>query len=182
MKKSTLKIKNIFLFVFVVFVFGVICGIFFYLKQDSTMKDLIVNTPFGDNIFSLSNIFYHLFFLLIYLFLSFLFLGSIYLLGLFFFEGLSIGFVISIFFNIYKYKFLYYFIGYFLLTKLIYLIILFVIMLKSIIFTKDYFNYLKSKNSLFLKDLKYIIILIFISLLNDLITYFVFNRILNFLY
>jgi hypothetical protein len=171
------------LFALNIFIFGIISGIIYYFKQDQTIKDslLSLNNIFASNVFSWQNCLFHFFTLLFIAVMLFTFLGLIFILFLLFFEGISLGFIISLLFSIYKWKFLSYFLVYFILIKAIYFILLFIIYLNSIFFLKNYLKYFKTKKYTFFIYFKRIIILIFLVLTNDLLIYFVFNKVLIFL-
>lgn len=186
MKKwtSIKKHKNLFLFLFILFLFGIITGILFYFKQDiGVLKTILINTEdvFKHNVFSLKNIFIHLCISLILIASAFLFLGPPILILVLFFEGIGIGFIIPILFSIYKWKFLFSFTCYFLFIKLFYLFFLFLFFLKLVQFSKDYWRYFKTKKINFVGPLKSTFGLCLLILLNDVITFAINNKVLIFL-
>lgn len=178
------KHKKIILFLFIIFLFGIISGVLFYYKQDAGVRKVIITNlgnVFGSKVFDIKNIIYHLIFFA-FLFISiFLFLGIPLALILIFVEGIALGFIIPIIFYIYKIKAILYFIVYFLFIKLLYLSLLYLIFICICKFSENYFSYFKTNKITFLRDLKRIIILGGFILINDLVVYFGLNKILVFL-
>lgn len=181
---SLQKHKSLLVFFSILFLFGIITGIIFYFKQDISLRrelEECLKDLFSSNVFSMRNIFYHLFIFLCICVSLFCFLGIPLFVFALFFEGLSIGFVIPIFILLFKVRAIGYFLVYFILVKFFYLCLLFFFFIKMISFTKTYLVCLKNKNYLFLDNLKYIVILGVMFLANDLFVFFVGNKILIFL-
>lgn len=175
------KHKSKFLFLFILFIFGMVTGILFYFKQDVTLRDELVHSLeglFQNNVFPIKNIFYHFLLLLLLCFTIFCFLALPIFVCYIFFEGLSIGFIVPIFLSLFKINAALYFLLYFVLVKLVYLVFLFLFFVKILSFTKTYIVCLKNKNYSFLANLKYILLFVGLILVNDLFVYFVSNRIL----
>lgn len=105
--------------------------------------------------------------------------ARIYLLS--FFEGISIGFVLPIFFSLYKINGLFYFLLYFLFVKVIYLLLLFFLFLKIVRFVKKYVEGLRLRKYIFMEEMKYIFIVVFMILINDFVVYFGSNQVLSLL-
>ncbi len=184
LRTSLSKHQSKFLFLFVLFVFGLITGVLFYFKQEEILRNEIIaslNGLFQNNVFTMKTIFYHFVILLLFTLLLFCFLAIPFLAGCLFFEGLSIGFVVPIFLGLFKVRAIGCFLLYFLVVKLFYLLLLFLLFVKSFSFTKTYLSCLKSKSYLFLSRFKYFLLLDLALLANDLFVYFVGNRILIFL-
>ncbi len=180
-RTSFKKNMSLFLFISILFLFGVITGILFYFKQDLSIRQTIISSLTGlfqNNVFELKNIFYHLLIFIIICALLFCFLGIPMLVIYIFFEGLSIGFILPIFVSLFKINAIGYFLVYFLLIKFVYIFLLFFLFAKTFHFTKTYLLCLKNKNYVFMNELKYIVFLIVFILLNDFVIYFVSNRIL----
>ncbi len=178
------RYKSLFLFLFILFLFGVVTGILFYFKQDVTVRSVIVESLqglFQENVFAFKNIFYHAAFLLIVVALLFCFFGLPLQIIFLFFEGISIGFILPIFVSLYKIHSVLYFAAYFLFIKSVYLILLFFLFAKTLHFTKNYIYGLKNKKTVFLQDMKYVLFLLFVLVLNDFVVYFVSNPLLIFL-
>ena len=184
MRTSLAKHKTKFLFLFILFVFGLITGLLFYFKQEEGLKLEIVtslNGLFQNNVFTMKNIFYHFVILLLSSLLLFCFLAIPFLACYVFFEGLSIGFIVPIFLSLFKVKAIGCFFLYFVVVKLFYLLFLFLLFVKSFSFTRSYLTCLKNKSYLFLSHFKYFLFLFILFFLNDLLVYFGGNRILIFL-
>lgn len=173
-----------FIFLLIIFIFGLISGIFFYLKQDNIIKENIItslNLLFKENVFPLKNILFHLLILISITATCFCLLGLPSFIIYLFFESISIGFIIPIFMNLYKINGLLYFLLYFVLIKMIYLILLGILFLKIKYFTKKYLESFKYKKNLFNKEIKYLLVIILFIMINDLIVYFGSNQILTIL-
>lgn len=177
--------KQILLFLIMILIFGIFTGFLFYSFQNDTTKTTILSNLtnlFSKNVFSINDIFIHLLVYLIILILAFIFLAIPVLTIYIFFEGISIGFVLSIFLNLYKFKSLIYFFGYTVIIKLLFILLLFILFIKLITFTKDYFKHLKNKNTTYINSLKKCFIILAILFINDLFIYFVGNKILILLF
>lgn len=173
--------RSLFLFISILFVFGLITGILFYFKQEASVKETIslsLSNLFQNNVFTIKNIFYHFIILMVICSTLFCFIGFPLLILYIFFEGITIGFILPIFFALFKINAFWYFLLYFVLVKLLFVFFLFLLFVKSFQYLKIYLLCLKRKSYDFIKNLKYIVILVFIILLNDLFVYFVSNRIL----
>lgn len=178
------KHKLIFLFLFIIFLFGSVTGFLFYLKQDITVKETILHSLdnlFSTNVFSFKNIFFHLLILMAIIALSFCFMAVPIMLFYLFFEGISVGFLIPIFFSLYKINGLLYFLLYFVLIKLVFLLLLFFVFLKLFSLMKSYIEGIRKRNYAFMEEMKYVFILVFFVILNDLVVYFGSNPLLSLL-
>lgn len=178
---SLKKHKSLFLFISILFLFGLVTGILFYFKQEASVKETIslsLANLFQNNVFTIKNVFYHFIILVVICSTLFCFIGVPLLILYIFFEGITIGFILPIFFALFKINALLYFLLYFILVKFLFVFFLFLLFVKSFYYLKTYLLCLKRKNYDFMKNLKYIVILIFIILLNDLFVFFVSNRIL----
>lgn len=184
-RTSFKKHKSIFLFLFIILIFGIISGTFLYFKQDPNIRETIIlniGNVFNHNIFDLKNIVVHLGTILIIIASAFIFLSLPIIIFAIFFEGISIGFIIPIFISIYKVKSLYAFILFIVFTKIIYLITLAILFIIIITFTKNYIYYFKTKKISFITQLKKMFLLCIITLLNDLFIFFLLNKVLIFLF
>lgn len=173
--------KSLLLFIFILFLFGFITGILFYFKQDASVKESIslsLTNLFQNNVFTVKNIFYHFIILIVVCSTLFCFIGLPILIVYIFFEGITIGFILPIFFSLFKINAILNFLLYFFLVKFFFVFLLFMLFVKSIYYLKSYLVCLKKKSYDFIKNLKYIVVLIFMILLNDVFVYFVSNRIL----
>lgn len=177
--KNLFTKKNYFIFLSSFFIVSIIIGIFFFLYLNSNDKNnMIANI---NNYFTINNNYNYLNLLLDSLksnlfntiliwILGISVLGSLYNLNILFLEGFSIGFIITSIFKAYKFKGL---IGSFCFlfpSKIVYVILIFILTYFS---TKFSFNiienlFLKKEVSLIEKMQKYIKIL-FISLVLSII-------------
>ncbi len=183
-RTSIHKHRNSYLFLAILLLFGIISGILFYVYQDVESKNNILNSAsnlFQHNIFDLKNIFYHFLILLTISLCLFCLIGLPILLVYIFLEGISIGFIMPIFLSLYHFQSIIYFLIYFLFIKLLFILLLFLFFIKSILFLKTYILNFKKKNTLFLKNYKNLILIIFLIFINDLIVYFISNPILTWL-
>lgn len=177
--------KNLFLFLGILFIFGVISGLLFYSKQDVGMKKTIlisVENVFSHNVFDFKNVFIHLGSAWIIIASSFLFMGPALLMFFVFLEGVGVGFIIPILFSIYRWKFFLNFSIYFLLIKFVYLFFLFYLLSSLISFLKSYISYLKNKKMNFFQPLKKAFLISIFIALNDIVIYFLGNKLLIFLF
>ncbi len=177
--------KYLFLFLSILFIFGILSGILFYYKQDlGVQKNILINAQnmFGHNIFTIKNIGIHLGCILLLIAASFLFLAPLIFIFLFFFEGVSLGFVIPIFFSLYKWKAILVFGLYFILVKGIYLILIYYFFVNLILFCQKFKEYFKYKKLNFLTILKKLFILGLFIILNDVLIYFFANKLFIFLF
>ncbi len=173
--------KSLLLFISILFFFGFITGILFYFKQEASVKEnitLSLTNLFQNNVFTIKNIFYHFIVLIIICATLFCFIGFPILIIYIFFEGITIGFIVPIFFSLFKINAVWYFLLYFFLVKFLFVFFLFMLFVKSFYCLKNYILCLKRKSYAFMKNLKYIVLLIVFILVNDCFVYFVSNRIL----
>jgi len=178
---SLKKHETLLIFILVIFIFGIITGLLFYFKQDSSLKETIVlslTNLFKNNVFTIKNIFYHFIILIIIALTLFCFIGLPLLTIYIFFEGITLGFIIPLFFSLFKINAIWYFLVYFILVKFIFIFLLLLLFVKTINYLKTYIICLKKKNYDFIKNFKYIITLIALILINDVFVYFISNRLL----
>ncbi len=178
------KYRFAFLFLFILFSFGIVTGFLFYLKQEPIIKETILQSLsplFQENVFTLKSLLFHFLVLLGLIALSFCFLAVPGFICYLFFEGISIGFVLPIFFSLYKINGLFYFLLYFLFVKVIYLLLLFFLFLKIVRFVKKYVEGLRLRKYIFMEEMKYIFIVVFMILINDFVVYFGSNQVLSLL-
>lgn len=178
---SIKKHQSLFLFIGILFLFGFITGILFYFKQEASVKETIslsLSNLFQNNVFTIKNIFYHFIVLMIICSLLSCFIGLPLLIIYIFFEGITIGFIVPIFFSLFKINAIGYFLVYFLLIKFVFIFLLFLFFVKAIQYIKIYLLCLKRKSYDFMKNLKTIVLLLFIILINDFLVYFISNRLL----
>lgn len=179
--------KKLYLFLGIIFIVGIIAGIFFLFYLDEASKEIIF-LNINDWIQGLeknhiNNIVNHL------IILSSLFITSLFLIGLpfvlffIFYNGFSMGFIISSLINILGVKGLLYGIIYILISKGVYIFFLsiFVVTLIKIIFIV-FFKLLKGikiNKDLLILLVKKALICIAIILIYDIILYFFGTKLIN---
>ncbi len=176
---SLIKVKNKKVLVAsILILLGIIIGVIYYNLLTSEIKNNIIYTLNNSNSFIYNSIIKDLLLTSLTLVTSFflvgLFIGIIYLI----YEGMSIGLLIAIFYNTYKFKGLLFILIYIIINKLLILFLLTLFIFKIInisryvvglfIYKKD--NYLKEKIFINFKKSLFIIILILIV---NVILYFI---------
>ena len=186
--------KKFYLFLSIIFVIGLILGIFFLIYLDEASKDILylnINEWLQEmNNTNINNILLHI------VILSSLFLLSIFLIGIpfvlffAFYNGFSIAFTVTSLTFIFGIKGLLYGLIYVIITKGIYLFFLSIIIVSllrlSINILKRIFNKEDVNKEILTLLLKRILICIGIILINDIILYFfgtniitIFNFLIN---
>lgn len=124
MQKLIMKHKNYLLFVVIVIAIGILIGILYYQFLNHSIKDSIITTLKTYQSFNYNNALKDLIVMSLLLITSFFVIGLP--LGIFylFYEGISLGFLLNIFYVTYKFKGIIYFLIYFLVNKLLILILL----------------------------------------------------------
>lgn len=179
--------KKLYLFLGIIFIVGIIAGIFFLFYLDEASKEIIF-LNINDWIQGLeknhiNNIVNHL------IILSSLFITSLFLIGLpfvlffIFYNGFSMGFIISSLINILGVKGLLYGIIYILISKGVYIFFLsiFVVTLIKIIFIVVFklLKGIKINKDLLILLVKKALICIAIILIYDIILYFFGTKLIN---
>lgn len=173
---NKLIIKKYLLFIFLILIIGIISGIIYYYNLDSNIKEGVINTLNDYNIASVNNIFKHLLILIIFLILSFFVVGVPLTIFYLYFEGVSIGFLSTIFTIKYGINGLFYSVIYNLFTKFIFMFLLLIFLKKIIGIAKILVsrlinpNYYTFKTDLILKT-KSSLLFLLIIFINDLIIY-----------
>lgn len=148
--------KNILVFLSIISLIAIIIGILYFNKvNDSIIENLKIDFT---NINFSSNILYHIIFLSVILFFSFSIIGSILGIFLFFYEFLSIGFLISLFFSYFGVGGVIYSLIFVILFKLVYIVYLSQIIINSFYLCKNVLGYFLLKKD---NDLKKCIIVSF---------------------
>ena len=149
------KYKKLLLFIVVLFLVGIVFGTIYYFKQDDLVKQTIMNSivTLEDNLSAsrINNILNHVLIAICIIVLSFTVIGIPIIYFYIFFEGLSIGFSFSIIIQIFGFKGLMFCLLYFIFYKLLFLILLFYLVLRSSRITKNMIGFIFYKND---KDLK----------------------------
>lgn len=183
MKTYFKKKKYLFLFLAVLILFGVVVGLFLGISNIDFLKENVLYYASHVEDQSLSYSLFHFFLLVISLATSFFGIGIPFLCAIIFYEGLTIGFLIGIFSCTYLIGGFFFSIIFILLSKLPYLFLLVLFILKCFeIARKMIGKYLyKTDPSLAVSNLlKACICIILLVLFYDTILYFVGNKILPF--
>lgn len=179
---SLKKYKKSILFINIIFLLGLISGfIYFYMVKDSIVLNLqeeLLNVQFS------SNILYHIVFLAVIFLFSYLGLGVFIGLFLYFYEALSVGFVLATYFSLAGLSGVLYAIIYVTLFKTFYIFLMSLILIKTIKLVKSIIGYFmlhkdsNMKDSILISSVnitKYIIII----LVYDIFLIFLGNQILS---
>lgn len=178
--------KKIYILLCIILLIGIICGIIFVTSIDESTKEIIflnINNYF-QNITStkINNIILHLIFLSTIFVLSIFLLGGPIIIFYIFYNGFSIGFIISSLTNIFGLKGLIYSCIYVIISKLLFLIILILLsntLLKLVKYIIDRFVYKKNNFEYIYFYMKKSLIFICIAMINDIILYFGGIKLLN---
>lgn len=154
----------------IIILIGLISGIIYYILLNSDIKSSISDTLVGYNKFRYNAIIKDL------IIMSFLLVTSIFLIGIpfslfyLFYEGMSLGLILSMFFVNFKLSGLFYVIFYIVINKLLVLLLMSFFIKKMInvgrlvvgifIYRKD--NLVKNKLLLNLKNSLYLIVIVFV--------------------
>jgi len=182
MKKYFSKKKYVLLFLVVLGLFGSIAGALIGISNlDMVREDLSYFAANSSGI-SYNYMLIHFFFLVISFASSFFGIGIPILCTLFFYEGLSFGFLISIFTATNAILGFFYSIIFFLFTKGVYILLLALFFFKCLEIARRMIGsylYKSDPSSFIMKLMTSSGILIFLTFLNDLFVYFLSNKILN---
>lgn len=180
------KFKNNFIvkFTAVLFLIGVVIGFLFYffykpdlsayLESFRNLVETARQNTFLANITSVSLIFV----------LSISIIGIPVLLFYLFYEGVSIGFTLGLFFGVYKIKGLIFYILYFLVSKALFVVIMLYFSIVSIRYTVRFVDAILSKSrenlysTIVYQFYRYLIVLVAI-LLESTIVFFVANKLVG---
>jgi len=167
--------KKYLLFVLFILVIGIVLGMAYYFFIDEDIKLSIINTLNNNISFNNNFILKNLTIMSILLVLSFFIIGIPLSLFYLLYDSFSVGFLISMFFSIYKIKGLLYLFIYIILCK-IPVLILMIIFIKKIIYIgkfiigkiiyKKYYNY---NDRIFMNFKKSLYIILFNLILNIII-------------
>lgn len=162
--------KKYLIFIGIIILIGLISGIIYYILLNTDIKSSISDTLVGYNKFRYNAIIKDL------IIMSFLLVTSIFLIGIpfslfyLFYEGMSLGLILSMFFVNFKLSGLFYVIFYIVINKLLVLLLMSFFIKKMInvgrlvvgifIYRKD--NLVKNKLLLNLKNSLYLIVIVFI--------------------
>lgn len=181
--------RKYFIFLVIIVLMGFICGIFFLNNIDESTKEIVLNN-INNWVLNLSNIHInnilsHLLLLALFLVISSFIIGLPLFIFYIFFNGFSLGFIISSLSSIFGFKGCLYGIVYVLITKGLFSILLLCLGLFLIrIGEKVFFKIIGREKTIDVNKQigaiikKYIIVLLIIFI-NDLFLFFLGGRILN---
>ena len=130
MQKTLLKNKKYLIFMLSIVLIGLIVGIIYYISQSIDVKNRIISIISNYDSFKYNAIFKDLIIMSILLVSSFLVIGIPLALFYLFYEGVSIGFLISIFLASFKIKGLIYLLFFLFVNKCISFLLLFLFIQK----------------------------------------------------
>ena len=174
--------RNKYLFIFLcgLLFISFISGIIIYLNIDNNVKLDLFNNVFNikESLINnrINNIFNHLFVVIFIVLLSFSCLG--YFLGLFylFYEGMSISFTFMFLCQIKGLKGLIFILLYDLLFKIVYLILIFMLLIKLFYIFRTIIRYFIYKSNIYIKNtLISVFIIVLLIVINDILIYFLSN-------
>lgn len=175
-------------FLCVIFLISIIIGVIIYFKSSNETKKYICDQllNFKENLLNskVNNIFKHLIIISSIVLLTFTILGYFSGIIYLFYEGISLGFTISVLLANYALKGFIFGLLYNIVFKLIYLILYILLLLKLFDLIKIIVNKIILKNSYNIKSnirkiFFAIILLILIIIINDIIIYFLTNFLLK---
>ena len=184
MQKFINSHKNYLLFVVIVMGIGILAGILYYQFLDQNVKNNIVNTLANYQTFKNNNIVKDIIITSILLVSSFFIIGLPISLFYLFYESVSFGFALNIFFVSYKIKGIIYFLIYFIINKLLILLLIILLIKKIINISRYIIGYIIYKKDSTIKNkimenFKKSLYIIIIILVVDIILYFISPFILN---
>lgn len=175
--------RSIIKFLLMLLIISTLIGIYFYLSKEKIIKESI-NTELikmidNLNITRQNNIINHLLILIILSVLSLTIIGLPIIIIYFIYEGISIGFLLSSFINYSPIKGFLFGSIFIIISKTIYILILIYLLTNTLKYTKSFIKRLKiSKNDIITNQLAKTIFCITIILINDIILYFLGNKII----
>ena len=176
--------RSIIKFLVMLFITSILVGIYLYLSKEKLIKESI-NTELIKMINNLditrqNNILNHLLIMIIISVLSLTIIGLPVILIYFLYEGVSIGFLLSSFINYSPIKAMLFGTIFIIISKIIYITILIYLLTNTLKYTKSFLKRLKmTKNELIINQVIKILFCITITLINDIILYFIGNKIIT---
>lgn len=175
-----IKYKKMLLFILVLFLMGFLFGVVYYIKQDEIIRETLISsianlrTDLASS--KINNILTHSLISLGVIILSFTVIGIPLIYFYLFFEGLSIGFSFSIIVNVFGFKGILFCILYFLFYKLLFLVLIIFLIMRSSRISKNMLGFLFYKNSRDLKNnilinLRKVMVIFLILFIHDIILY-----------
>lgn len=176
--------RSIIKFLVMLFITSILVGIYLYLSKEKLIKESI-NTELIKMINNLditrqNNILNHLLIMIVISVLSLTIIGLPVILIYFLYEGVSIGFLLSSFINYSPIKGMLFGTIFIIISKIIYITILIYLLTNTLKYTKSFLKRLKTtKNELIINQVIKILFCITITLINDIILYFIGNKIIT---
>lgn len=176
--------RSIIKFLVMLFITSILVGIYLYLSKEKLIKESI-NTELIKMINNLditrqNNILNHLLIMIVISVLSLTIIGLPVILIYFLYEGVSIGFLLSSFINYSPIKGMLFGTIFIIISKIIYITILIYLLTNTLKYTKSFLKRLKTtKNELIINQVIKISFCITITLINDIILYFIGNKIIT---
>lgn len=183
--KWTSSNKYIIKFLISLFIIGILIGLYIYIKEPTIIKTGILNEL--ESITTLlskkqNNIIYHIILLSILILLSIIILGIPLILFYFFYEGVSIGFLLGSLIHYKKISGLLFGIIFIIINKLLIYIALIYILVVSITYSKKiYISFKRKDYKIYEYSFTHLVKLFFIFIIiiiSDIFIYFFANKIL----
>ncbi len=177
--------KKYLLFVITLIALGILAGVLYYYFLESQTKEEVLNTISNFNNFRYNAILKDLTIMSLLLISSFFIIGIPFSFFYLFYEGISFGFLLNIFYLTFKIKGIIYILIYFIINKFLTLLLMFIFILKctrisrymvgAIIYPKE--TPIKEKIFNSFKSNLYVIVFIFIiNVILYFTTPFIFNK------
>lgn len=176
--------RSIIKFLLMLFITSILVGIYLYLSKEKLIRESI-NTELIKMINNLditrqNNILNHLLIMIVLSVLSLTIIGLPIILIYFLYEGVSIGFLLSSFINYSPIKGMLFGTIFIIISKIIYITILIYLLTNTLKYTKNFLKRLKmAKNELIINQVIKISFCTTIALINDIILYFIGNKIIT---
>lgn len=176
--------RSIIKFLLMLFITSILVGIYLYLSKEKLIRESI-NTELIKMINNLditrqNNILNHLLIMIVLSVLSLTIIGLPIILIYFLYEGVSIGFLLSSFINYSPIKGMLFGTIFIIISKIIYITILIYLLTNTLKYTKNFLKQLKmAKNELIINQVIKISFCTTITLINDIILYFIGNKIIT---
>ena len=176
--------RSIIKFLLMLFITSILVGIYLYLSKEKLIRESI-NTELIKMINNLdntrqNNILNHLLIMIVLSVLSLTIIGLPIILIYFLYEGVSIGFLLSSFINYSPIKGMLFGTIFIIISKIIYITILIYLLTNTLKYTKNFLKRLKmAKNELIINQVIKISFCTTITLINDIILYFIGNKIIT---
>lgn len=185
MVKDLIKNKKYLIFMLIIVLIGLVVGIFYYTFQSNEMKNNIINTLNTYSSFHYNAIIKDLIIMSLLLISSFFIIGIPCAFFYIFYEGFSIGFLLSIFLASFQIKGVIYILLFLLINKTITLMIMFFFIKKIINIGRYSIGYLLYKKEGMIKEkiinnfvssLAYIIVIFILNIFLYFLSLFLFNH------